>query len=469
MTTAMAARLDQFVILLNSAIAQRKLYFAGHPKVQAYGRELSNQLRGLLDALGEDLLFLGACEGKLVYGGRYLVGPTIAGGQLVRLAEALASGGLIFHRGVDEEELQRFLSLAAELMEPLASLEEARALVRARGIRKIQIAAPYHEQVGVELEDEQDAWQGEDASGGDWSPILVYQALFDLVTTVHGDAARGRRLDLDTARSVGERLLHGIRGSFSNMMTLVHYPDSDSYTVGHSVRVATLAVHVGRHLGLDEENLQDLGTAALLHDVGKSKIPDEILHKRGRLDKEEFAVMKRHAELGAEILLEHRAATPLEIAAAWGHHLRHDRGGYPPMPPWAARHPATALLQICDVFEALTAVRPYKPPLTARRAYEVMLDDRGAFDPALLRSFVECLGLYPVGNLVRLSDGTRAVVVAAGSRLDRPQVRLTHDGGGRRLGKEGQRVVRLEQVPEAELGISELVLSAETVAPVAAG
>ena len=148
----------------------------------------------------------------------------------------------------------------------------------------------------------------------------------------------------------------------------------------------------------------------------------------------------------------------MQVAAAWGHHLRHDGGGYPDHPAWAVRHPVTALIQICDVFEALTAVRPYKPPLTPRAAYEIMLKDEGAFDPGLLTAFVSAMGLYPPGNQVRLSDGSLAIVLSAGDDIAKPVVRIMSEATGPPLPHSQQRVIDLAMGSPEKLAVIDLVM-----------
>ncbi len=289
------------------------------------------------------------------------------------------------------------------------------------------------------------------------SPLLVFQALFDVVAGAHGDALQGHLLDLDGARAAGEHLMRYAESSFTDIAQLVDYPDHDTYTVGHSVRVATLAVHVGDYLELPPERLLELSSAALLHDVGKSKVPEEILYKPSRLDRKEIEIIRAHAQMGAEILLEQKTASPLDLAGAYGHHVRHDGGGYPERPAWVVRDPLVALLQICDVFEALTAVRPYKAALLPRAAFEIMIGDKGAFDPALLRAFIRALGLYPPGNRVRLSDGRQGVVVARGPRVDAPRVRVTHDAAGQYLPEADQPLIDLGTADGGTLTVRALV------------
>ena len=460
----MQPKLDKVVILISSGIAQRKLYFADHPKVKSLGRDFVTLLQAYLNEKKLDHFFIGVVDAKLVYEGKYLVGPSIAGGQLVKLTELLHCGGFSFDIRVTPEEVSAFYGVAAELKDPVDGLAEGRALLAAAGIQNITIATEYNDPRGAVSDDDMVTWQGRDQGGRHLeSPILVYQALYDVVTAAHGNAAMDRMLDIDNARSVSEYLLQSTRASFTDIIQLMHYPDYDSYTVGHSVRVATLAVHLGDQLGLDEEHLLALGTAGLLHDVGKSKIPDEILFKPGRLDKEEFATMKTHARLGAQILMEHKTVTPLDVAAAWGHHLRRDGGGYPAPPPWAARDNVTKLLQVCDVFEALTAIRPYKAPMTPHQAFEIMLGDEGAFDPTMLHAFIRTLGLYPPGNRVRLSDGSTATVVASGPDVLRPLVELASDADGQPLPDSEDNLVNLDDEGQQDLAVAELLL--ETGAP----
>lgn len=425
------ANLDAMVILLGRGISQRRLYFADHPRVKGFGNQYVTMLQAFLADQSLGAFFLGVVDGQLVHEGRSLHGPSVMGAPLIRFVELLHGGGLTFRSTTTPQDIRELISLAAELKDPTENLGESRRLFISRGIENVDLAAAYSDPLLLDTEDERRVWEGRDARDRDLpSPVLIYQALFDVVTAAHANATMGRTVDIESARAACEHLVRCTEASFTDMMQLMRYPDFDTYTVGHSVRVAALAVYVGGQLGMDREQILSLGTASLLHDVGKSKIPDDILFKPGRLDAEEFAVMRQHPRLGAEILLEHRSVTPLDVAAAWGHHLRHDGGGYPAPEEWTSRSRAVALIQVCDVYEALTATRPYKKALTSLAAYRIMMDDVDAFDPDLLRRFVAILGFYPPGNHVRLSDGRLGTVTTAGSDPALPLVRLTHDDAG---------------------------------------
>ncbi|MBN2170227.1 MAG: HD domain-containing protein [Candidatus Krumholzibacteriota bacterium] len=445
--------IDELVALLCRGVSQRRIYFGDHPNVVAVSEDFTRALRQLLATEARDACFLGVAEGKLVYEGRFLLGASIVGRKIIDFVGGLHSGGLLFRADLAPAEVRELLGLAADAV---PDLEEARRLLASRGVSHVELSPVYEDERWFG----QFLFEGEldgDGEGlGDLIP--VYQSLFGAVEEAHESAGAKRSVDLAGARSVSEQLLRSTQRGSPDLMQLVRYPDHDSYTVGHSVRVAMLAVLVGRHLGMPNDFLKELGTAGLLHDVGKGQIPAEILYKPGRLDDEERRVMQSHPELGARVLLESGGAGPLAVAAAWGHHRRHDHGGYPPAPFWVIRGEATALLHVCDVFEALTAVRPYKPAIPPRRAYEIMLADRGAFHPGALRAFVGALGLYPPGSRVLLSSGEQAVVVAAGEDIARPRLRLTHDAAGAPVGDEDARHVDLGDPLAAGLDVTRYLM-----------
>jgi len=156
----------------------------------------------------------------------------------------------------------------------------------------------------------------------------------------------------------------------------------------------------------------------------------------------------------------------LIISAAWGHHIREDGRGYPAMPEWYIQGTAASLIHVCDVFEALTAVRPYKAPMSPRRAFEIMLKDEGGFQPRILAALIRTMGLYPPGSEVLLSDFRKAVVIARGPDLDHPLVRVTHDHDDLPLPRDDQPAIQLEAGGELEVAEFLLVgITDETETP----
>ena len=157
------------------------------------------------------------------------------------------------------------------------------------------------------------------------------------------------------------------------------------YTMVHVTNVALLAMGVAQALGLPSARVRGIGAAALLHDIGRLNVPKEILTASGRLSEEQVAIMRRHPEDGARMLLATPGAPALAVAVAFEHHIQHDGGGYPRLPRGWRIDLASAITHVVDVYDALRTTRPYRPGLPPNRIAELMRGDAGTvFDPALL-------------------------------------------------------------------------------------
>lgn len=455
----MDKKVNDIIILLCKGISNRRLYFSNHPKVISYAQSFLKELATFFEMSEKEEFFVGIIDGHFIFNGKRLFGPTIVGRQLIQFMQMLQCGGVSFKKGLTVEDLSAFMDLTDGLKNSLNSLHEARELFKKQGIQSITLAGYYSDQPGMGAPDSKRPWEGQEAGGFLQSPTLIYQALFDVVTRAHGDAAFSRELDIDSARSVSEFMLRFTQSNFADVMQYIHYPDYDSYTIGHSVRVSSIAVFLGMKMNWPEENILAIGTAGILHDIGKSRIASEILYKISKLTADEFRLIQDHPRVGAELLLAQRDVSPLDIAAAWGHHLRYDGKGYPEKPSWAVRNPVIALLQICDVFEALTAVRPYKQAMDPQHAFSVMTTDKGAFHPGLLSAFIAFIGIYPPGTYVELTDGRIGMVIEAGIIIDRPRLKIIQHRDGTRLKKEDQYDVDLGAMDRGSLGVSQLLLN----------
>ncbi len=462
----MEQRFGDLIIRLANGISHRRMYFDTHPRVVAAAREVAAELAALLRDSGEASFAFGVHGGKFVRNGRYLVGPSIAGRALIDFAERLRCGGFSFDETVTAGDLVAFFRLGADRTVACGGLEEARAAFAREGLGRIGLAELLSEQGDLDA-DGQDDPLATVCGADDFAPLVeVYQSMYDAVSTNALAVSDSGAVDVDRARAAGAGLV-GLTASASlDVMQFLRYPDYDSYTIGHSVRVAALSALLGRALGWPEALVTELAAAGLLHDLGKGRIPPEILFKPGRLDADERRVVETHPEVGAHILLENGERSALVLAATWGHHQRHDRGGYPRLPGWHEPGVVAELVHVCDVFEALTARRPYKQPLSPARAFEMMLGDAAGFHPRLLAALIRTLGLYPPGSEVRLSDGRRAVVVAPGDALDRPRVRATHLRGGAPVAREEQPALDLGCEPG--LRVAELFTVGTGDEPVAA-
>jgi putative nucleotidyltransferase with HDIG domain len=215
-------------------------------------------------------------------------------------------------------------------------------------------------------------------------------------------------------------------------MALTALKKYDNYTFTHMVNVAALAMAQARALNIEGPLLREFGFAALMHDIGKVNTPVEVLNKPGKLTKDEFDVMKQHVVDGAHILRRTPEMPALAPIVAFEHHLKQDLSGYPENIGNRSLNLCTMIVSIADVFDALRSNRPYRQGLATVRIRSIMGEQGNpAFNQVLLKRFVNLMGLFPVGNLVRLSGGEIAVVTAEHPTDPfRPQVKILSDRTG---------------------------------------
>lgn len=229
---------------------------------------------------------------------------------------------------------------------------------------------------------------------------------------------------------MAQKAVHLVLEDESLLLGLASIKNYDEYTYNHCVNVAIYSLALGRRLGFSRRTLTELGVAALLHDLGKSKIPKEVLNKPGSLDKEEWEVMKRHPVEGVEIILTLKqlgAINPRTVFGIFEHHLKNNLSGYPTLFTKKEMTLFGQIVQITDAYDAITTCRIYKK--TSHRpeqALAIMLRDKDTyFDPVLLKIFIGLIGIYPVGSLVLLNTNEFGIVYKSQPRwVDRPQVIL---------------------------------------------
>lgn len=239
----------------------------------------------------------------------------------------------------------------------------------------------------------------------------------------------GRPLQLDQARPMVEEITSSLLRHPSTLLSLCRLKERDAYTFQHSVAVSALLVRLGMAEGFTEARLLDLGLGGLLHDAGKMAVPDEVLNKPAALTDGEYDIMKGHVGAGETILRATPGLPEAALLVAAQHHERFEGHGY----PVGLRGKQISLLgrmaAIADVYDALTSRRVYHealpPPMALARIYEW---GQQHFDMHLVQRFVQALGIYPVGSLVRLESGHLAVVVdtRSGGHLT-PVVRVFYD------------------------------------------
>lgn len=237
------------------------------------------------------------------------------------------------------------------------------------------------------------------------------------------------------AQNMVEGLAETVTQNRTALVALTAMKSYDNYTFTHMVNVSILTMGQARGLGIDGRLLREFGLSALMHDIGKVRIPLEILNKTSRLNDEEFTVMKRHVVDGAEILRQTPEMPILAPVVAFEHHLRLDGTGYPASVGRSQLNLGTMLCSIADVFDAMRSQRAYQQAFPTDRILAVLKRNDGSqFDQNLIRRFVQLIGIYPPGNLVRLSTDEVAVVLRVHAPDPyRPTVRILRDTSGQEL------------------------------------
>jgi len=251
-----------------------------------------------------------------------------------------------------------------------------------------------------------------------------YGAAIDMLGSVMRDIQVGKGLEIEAVESVVDDLVESIirHPGALQLVSRMREADESSYT--HALQVAVLLASFGRELGFSREQLTYLGQVGMLLDVGKLRINEGILNKRGNLTPAEFEEVKRHVQYGLEIVEASGVAHPDVVAGVAEHHERLNASGYPRGLHDAQIAPIGKMAGIVDSFSALTSIRPYAQPVSAYTAMQQLQGWADTyFNAGLVELFIQSIGIFPVGTLVELSTGEAAVVLEQGrGRRLKPKV-----------------------------------------------
>jgi HD-GYP domain-containing protein (c-di-GMP phosphodiesterase class II) len=266
---------------------------------------------------------------------------------------------------------------------------------------------------------------------GATAPARLLSKGADVISQLYKEAGEGS-LDLDKARGIVADVMGLVNSGSTELSSMLDLKSHDDYTFTHIVNVCVLTLGQTRGMDLSEDLLNEIGLAALMHDIGKQRIPAEIIRKPSRLTAEEFELMKKHTIYGAEMLRAMPGSSDLSVMVAFEHHMRYDCTGYPKVKNRRELNICTHMTTIADAFDAMRTLRPYSEKMSAEEVAIRMQADSGThFEPALLKRFFRMLDLFSPGSSVSLSTGEEAVVVER--RVEdcmRPIVRVTKDAEG---------------------------------------
>ena len=218
------------------------------------------------------------------------------------------------------------------------------------------------------------------------------------------------KLDATPYLEIASEFLDSIFRNQDALLCMTKLQDKDAYLFEHSINVAILMGIFARHLRLKKEIGLKLTLGGLLHDIGKVRVPDAVLHKQGKLTREEFEQIKQHPTYGADILSD-AGMDGLTIQIALQHHERLSGSGYPQGLIGLQLNQYVRMSGIVDAFDAITAQRVYKPGMSAAQAIKILKQAESEFDPDLVNQFVRATGLFSIGSLVLMTSGKLAIVI----------------------------------------------------------
>ncbi len=250
-----------------------------------------------------------------------------------------------------------------------------------------------------------------------------------IVDRIMNDIRLGRQIEIEKVDHLVDRISESIFRNDQALTSLCRIKEKDEYTFMHSVSVGVLMISFARTLNIKPKTIREIGIGAILHDTGKMKIPLEILNKPGRLTEEEFKKIKEHVVYSEEILSHTPGISPVSVHVAAEHHERFDGSGYMRGLKDGEISLYGQMAAIVDVYDAMTSDRCYHKKIEPTEALRRMFEWGGSlFKEGLVHQFIKCVGIYPVGSLVRLESGLIGIVLEQGKEnLLYPVVRVIYD------------------------------------------
>jgi len=249
------------------------------------------------------------------------------------------------------------------------------------------------------------------------------------VQKVMEDIKFGKQIKVEKVESAVEKMVDSIFRNKDALSSLCRIKTVDEYTFSHSISVCVLMISFARHLGLDAQTVKEVGVGGLLHDIGKTNIPDELLNKKGTLTENEYIIMKEHVVQGTVLLYDYSDIYDTSVCVASQHHERFDGTGYPNGLKGEEISKFGQMAGIVDVYDAITSDSHYRRGIQPTEALKKLYEwSKYHFNNDLVQQFIRCVGLYPVGTLVLLESGMLCIVLShRGKSLLQPTVRAIFD------------------------------------------
>jgi HD-GYP domain-containing protein (c-di-GMP phosphodiesterase class II) len=447
------ARARELVRALAVAQTNAQLYPQTHPTVAQSIDELVAAVSGVME-LGFEEITVNVYKGTLFVEDHVLPEDSVTYAKLIEDLLARGISALTVTEEFSRPDAE--VLIAVLTADNISDLDAASAFLEER-----KVTAVIFSETAI-LEEE---GTGEEARESKARAHRTYAAGIGAMRDVETQVKLGKVFEVSPLQDVVNSLLNSLFTDPAAVLGLTAIKSHDDYTLNHAINVCILSLSLGATLGLDEESLKSLGLSALLYDLGKVRIPEDILNKEGPLTADEWQIIKSHASEGADLLKRIQLVDQMPMIVAYEHHLRHDMQGYPDPSSGQEQHLFSKVVALCDAYDAMTTSRPFRKEIRPDKALAVLMQGRGkAYDPSITKVFVAMLGIFPMGAVVRLSNASTGVVFRVNrDDLLHPRVKILIDAEGRWI--DDPHVVDLRLIDSASgtnaMSITECIPSSE--------
>ncbi len=367
-------RVNNMIINITAAFKNMQIYEPTHQLIERSVIKTIDALNDIYNELDEVTIMIIESE---------LIVKNFQFGKLVtcsmNLARTLKEHGierLTFTKGIQKDELSRFV----------ADFKKTGKELTIRATKHIMIGKVKVEAKIAELaEDDKD----DNFDDADKAHELMDREEFEKLQELYISIQKHKKLNIVGIEDIVVHFIDTFKQELSPLLSLATLKSFDEYTYVHAANVCILTMAQAEFLNFTDSVLHDIGVAAMVHDVGKTFIPEEVLNKKGKLTPEEWGIMMSHPTQGAKYLANTSGIPNIAVLVAYEHHMKHDLSGYPKVNGSYKIHPCSQMTNISDFFDALSTVRPYREPLSKYKIFEMLREGAGTeFEPFLVETFI---------------------------------------------------------------------------------
>ncbi|MFH0855399.1 MAG: HD domain-containing phosphohydrolase [Candidatus Omnitrophota bacterium] len=397
-----------------TCLQMAKLYGASHPIVLKSAEKAYLSLQDVLADRPE--LVIGIIGEELAFEKEIFFDLSKFLNQMVVYLKGRGIERIAFSRGLGLGELNKFIEFLALSKEEIkGDPQESLALSGVRNISVGKVKGSPQEDAGKKKE----------------HPDLLnnYQVSLDQISPALTKIMNNETVDGLSLRLAINNIVNNLGVYYGQLFKLATLKRYDTGTFIHLLNVSILSMHFSSKLGFNKDVIMEIGISALFHDIGKLYISRKTIRKPGQLSVQEFEQMESHTILGAKLLMEYTEAIGImPVVVSFEHHQKYDLSGYPKSVFKKKQHIVSAIVSICDVYDALSQRRSYKTDYPPDMIYGLMMrGSKTSFDPDLLSAFFKAIGVWPVGSIILLNDKRVGVVVQENeTNIFLPRVKIIH-------------------------------------------